>query len=956
MHCYTSTSSFCLKVVAGLVCFLVATGEAVYATHIRAGEIIAERESCQSLTYNITVVGYVDTGSDVDFGNGIIDFGDGTAPVELNTESEFSQEVIINAGAEVARSTFKIRKTFPSAGIYTITFREFNRNANIRNIPNSVQTPFYIETKVFIDPLFCNQSPIFLNPPIDGASVGNRFIHIPGGYDPDGDSLSYELVFPKEDRDSPVIGYQYPDDFDISAGDVSNPTNQAGTAPPTVTIDPITGELVWDAPVYAFDNQQTEYNVSFIMREWRKIGGEWVELGYITRDMQIIVEDAENDPPELTIPADTCVEAGTLLEAQVTGVDPDGNNVLLSSFGDVFQLRSNPATFAPTTAQPSPGTGTFRWQTSCADVQAKPYLVNFKVEDENPESGPPLADFKVWNVTVVAPAPVGVTAEAAPGRSINLNWDQYSCGDVDSVRIQLWRKTDSTDFVPENCQVGIPDGLGYELVGQVDRSVISYRDTGLNPGVNYCYRLVAVFPDGAVSYASEEVCAEMAIDAPVITKVSVSVTDEENGTIQIDWRSPFEIDESLFPPPYRYQVVRSTGFGRGNEEVVVSGIIGDTTFTDTGLNTLNNSYSYTVYLFDASDNTEPIDSSAVASSVRLEPTPNVGSIGLDWTASVPWSNVSPDFPYHYIYRDQIDPANPEALVLIDSVNVLENGLSYLDDGSKTGGELSDEIEYCYYVTTLGSYGNDKLNPPAQINDSQRACAQPNDTIPPCEPVAIVVPNATVEECAANLSGKPCNFSDFSNVIQWENNTEEACDNDVRAFNVYFSPDGQDTTLNLIGTTTDTFFEHNNLASLAGCYRVSAVDRSGNESPLSEPICVENCPNYVLPNIFTPNGDGVNDTFRPFDGSDGDFTNCPRFVESVELSVYNRWGKQVYEFSSNSSENSIFVDWDGRTNNGALLAAGLYYYTAEVQFTTLDPALSQQTIQGWVEILYTRDDL
>ena len=953
MH-HTYFTSYWSKVAVLLTLLLAATAEVVLATHIRAGEIIAERESCQGFTYNITIVGYVDTGSDVKFGNGIIDFGFGE-PVELNTESDFSQEVIINADAEIARSTYKVRRTFPSPGVYTITFREFNRNANIRNIPNSVQTPFYIETKVYIDPLFCNRSPQFLNPPIDGASVGNRFIHIPGGYDPDGDSLSYELVFPKEDRDSPVIGYQYPDDFDISAGDVPNPTNQAGTEPPTVTIDPITGELVWDAPVYAFDNQQTEYNVSFIMREWRKIGGVWIELGYITRDMQIIVEDADNEPPELTIPADTCVEAGTLLAAQVTGMDPDGNDVLLSAFGDVFELRANPATFAPTTYQPTPGTGTFQWQTSCADVQVKPYLVNFKVEDVNPASGPPLADFKIWNVTVVAPAPIGVTAEVASDRSVNLNWDQYSCGEVDSVRIQVWRKADSTDFVPENCQIGIPEGLGYELVAQVDRSVVSYRDTQLDPGVNYCYRLVAVYPDGAVSYASEEVCAEMAVDAPVITKVSVLATDAENGTIQIDWRSPFEIDERLFPPPYRYQVVRSVGFARGNEEVVASGIIGDTTFIDTGLNTLDQPYNYTVYLFDASSD-DVVDSSAVASSVRLEPTANVGSIELDWTAAVPWSNTSPDYPYHYIYRNRINPADPAALVLIDSVNVLENGLNYLDDGSKTGGELSDETEYCYFVTTLGSYGNEKLNPPPLVNNSQVACAQPNDTIPPCEPVAIMVPNATVEECSANLADTPCDFTDFSNVIQWENNTEEACDNDVRAFNIYFSPDGQDSSLNLIGTTSNTFFEHGNLASLAGCYRVSAVDRSGNESPLSEPICVENCPNYVLPNIFTPNGDGVNDTFRPFDGSDGDFANCPRFVEKVDITIYNRWGKRVYAFASNSSENSIYVDWDGRTESGTLLAAGLYYYTAEVRFTTLDPALSQQTIQGWVEIMYERGDL
>ncbi|MGB3851031.1 MAG: gliding motility-associated C-terminal domain-containing protein [Tunicatimonas sp.] len=949
------------KSIALTVCLLVGANVRVDATHIRAGEIIVSRNSCNGFTYTITVIGYVDTESEVEFGNGELTFGFGD-PIDLKTDSDFTQQELINPEQKIARVTFQVQREFPGAGTYTITYREFNRNDFIQNIPESVQTPFYIETQIVISPLFCNKSPRFLNPPIDGASVGNRFIHIPGGYDEDGDSLSYELVFPKEDKDSPVIGYEYPDKYDIRIG-VGDPlTNQAGDTLPTLTLDPITGELVWDAPVYAQPNQQTEYNVAFIMREWRKINGEWIQLGYITRDMQIIVDDANNDPPELTIPADTCVEAGTLLEAEVIGTDPDGNRVLLSAFGGVFELRTNPATFEPdpaTGVQDSPGTGTFRWQTSCANVQADPYLVNFKVADVQPASGPPLADFKIWRVTVVAPAPTSVTAEAAPGRSVNLTWDEYTCDAVDSVRLQIWRKTDSIDFVPENCQVGIPAGLGYELVAQVDQSVVAYRDTELNPGANYCYRLVAVYPDGAVSYASEEVCAEMAVDAPVITKVSVLSTDENAGTIQIDWRSPFEIDESLFPPPYRYQVVRRTGFTRSGETVVASGVIGDTTFTDTGLNTLDEPYNYVVYLFDASSDV-PIDSSALASSVRLLPTPRVGSIELEWTATVPWSNSSPDYAYHYVYRNRIDPNDPDRLVLVDSVNVLEAGLNYLDDGSTTGGALSDELEYCYFVTTQGSYGNEKLNPPPIVNNSQVACAQPNDTIAPCEPFALMIPNATAGECAAQLAGKPCDFNDFSNLIQWENNTEGACENDVRSYNIYFSAAGEDSTLNLIANTEETFFEHQNLSSLAGCYRISAVDRSGNESKLSEPVCVENCPNYQLPNIFTPNGDASNDTFRPLDNTSisrqGGPADCPRFVESVDIAFYNRWGKQVYDFTSRDSENSIYIDWDGRTESGELLAAGLYYYTAEVKFVTLDPALSTQTIQGWVQIMYTRDDL
>jgi gliding motility-associated-like protein len=107
------------------------------------------------------------------------------------------------------------------------------------------------------------------------------------------------------------------------------------------------------------------------------------------------------------------------------------------------------------------------------------------------------------------------------------------------------------------------------------------------------------------------------------------------------------------------------------------------------------------------------------------------------------------------------------------------------------------------------------------------------------------------------------------------------------------------------------------------------------------ICNENCTNYELPNVFTPNGDDINDTFRPKD--------CPRFVESVTLRVVNRWGKEVYSFTS-SGDISIFINWDGKTNDGQELPTGVYYYVAEVKFTMRDPSRAHQTFKGWVQIL------
>lgn len=72
------------------------------------------------------------------------------------------------------------------------------------------------------------------------------------------------------------------------------------------------------------------------------------------------------------------------------------------------------------------------------------------------------------------------------------------------------------------------------------------------------------------------------------------------------------------------------------------------------------------------------------------------------------------------------------------------------------------------------------------------------------------------------------------------------------------------------------------------------------------------PSAEIPNVFTPNEDGVNDLLEI------QTTNA----DEVAFYVYNRWGKLVY------SNSSSVVSWDG-TSNGQPVAEGVYYYTAEV---------------------------
>jgi gliding motility-associated-like protein len=78
----------------------------------------------------------------------------------------------------------------------------------------------------------------------------------------------------------------------------------------------------------------------------------------------------------------------------------------------------------------------------------------------------------------------------------------------------------------------------------------------------------------------------------------------------------------------------------------------------------------------------------------------------------------------------------------------------------------------------------------------------------------------------------------------------------------------------------------------------------------------NCCFPNIPNAFTPNGDGLNDTFSP------KFKGC--VVEFLEMNVYSRWGELVFQ--------GIYPGdtWNGQTLNGNDAALDVYYYLVTYQ--------------------------
>jgi hypothetical protein len=951
-----------VTIVTILILLAAARG---YSTHLRAGEITAVRTSCTSLTFVITITVFLDTESGVTFGGAWLDMGDNGKNSRIFIEEQATVQRP-DLGPHMGMATIKKEYTYAGFGSYTITYAEEFRNEDIVNMTNSGSNQFYLTTTIILDPfLSCNQSlPVLLIPPIDRACTGVAFFHNPGAVDLDGDSLSYEMVTPWRDRNEPVWDYKQPINFDFYRD--FNLANESRNGPPTFSINSTDGTIKWDAP-----GDVGEYNIAFHVIEWRKSSdGKWRKMSTVRRDMQIIVDDCDNNRPDLSIPNDTCVVAGANIKKTIYGFDPDKDDVKIEVYSEVLFLSSSPATFLPDPKFQSSvpaATLVLEWNTKCEHVKEQYYDVVFKITDK-PKGGFPLVTFKTWKIRVVGPAPVwSVSNNPEENQYPVLEWNDYAC--KNASQMQIWRKVDGSLYEPAHCDTGMPAFLGYDLIETIalrdpitNEPVTRFTDIRyLAPGAKYCYRLVALYPSpkGGESYVSKDTCFIFSdSDAPVITNVSVEKTHASEGKIKVIWQSPLDIDIAKFPGPYRYEVYRATGFDTKNL-VLVSAPAGitDTVFLDTGIDTEHESFTYRIVLYSntAADHSSytPIDTSAFASSVWLETSAMPDYIELSWKASVPWLNSSYRYPYHLVFRGT-NTALENEFLLIDSVQVTESGFYYRDEGKFQDTPLDKNSTYSYRIRTRGAYGNIAIAEPLE-NYSQVVFVSPDEDGKPCSPTVSI----SQPDCNEVFSLAQCAVREFSNRISWRVD----CSEQVRSYRVYAALRPDTEFVMIAENIKDTTFLDRNLTSFARCYKVVSVDGRGKESAYSEIICNDNCPYFELPNIFTPNGDGCNDyfsAFGPFNPltqrvpdhcalNQNNYNNCVRFVENVSIAVYNRWGKEVYTYNSNKSEDSIYINWDGKDNEGIWLSSGVYYYIARVNFDVIKPEQAQQTLKGWVHL-------
>lgn len=108
------------------------------------------------------------------------------------------------------------------------------------------------------------------------------------------------------------------------------------------------------------------------------------------------------------------------------------------------------------------------------------------------------------------------------------------------------------------------------------------------------------------------------------------------------------------------------------------------------------------------------------------------------------------------------------------------------------------------------------------------------------------------------------------------------------------------------------------------YTLTALSADG--CPAKDSVTIEVLPNLEIPEIFTPNNDGINDTWNIYN---------TQVHSQCQVTIYSRWGEVVYQNEDYQNP------WDG-TNNGVKMPMGAYIYVVRTPLATY---------RGGLEIVY-----
>ncbi len=324
------------------------------ASHMMGGQITVEHVS--GMDYRVTYTAYRDMTGIPIATIASLNFVDSVSGASFIVPIPYDTAVTVLVPG-VEEYVYEAIVTFPSAGTWSISYEECCRNGAILNMtPGS----HYFYSKVLIDSL--NSTPVFLNPPIVMAQESVPFYYNPLPFDVDGDSISWSLDIPLDANGTLSANYVLPSSDSLVP----------------FSMDPITGEITF------LPNMLGNFQVSVRVKEYRN----GVQIGEISRDMQLIVVQSLNAPAVLMISSNSApyngkaytIAPNAAFSMSVTIFDQDNQGLTIAGRGEAFGLTSNPAMLSVVNGMGS-ATATVSWTPNSTQARTAPYVIGLRVSE-----------------------------------------------------------------------------------------------------------------------------------------------------------------------------------------------------------------------------------------------------------------------------------------------------------------------------------------------------------------------------------------------------------------------------------------------------------------------------------------------------------------------------------------------------------------------------------------------
>jgi len=257
-----------------------------------------------------------------------------------------------------------------------------------------------------------------------------------------------------------------------------------------------------------------------------------------------------------------------------------------------------------------------------------------------------------------------------------------------------------------------------------------------------------------------------------------------------------------------------------------------------------------------------------------------------------------------------------------SISIFESG-EYFLVASNTCGTLVDSVEVIFKpvpgVTllppdTINCFDNEIVLTHPDLDSTSYVWSDSSTkktyTVDTTETVWL----AAFNECGSTIDTINIIFN--GEIISELGEDTNICDKDSVLLNAY-SP-GADYIWNT-GDTIDSIYSD----SESQLYVVTVTQGlcttiESKRIELSDVFCPSIDCELEVANVITPNGDGMNDTWKVV-------SNCD--ITEFNLRIYNRWGQLVF------SSNQVNIAWDG-TVYGSPAADGVYFYELEFKDTVI----------------------